>query len=306
MVLLVAKISKLYSKLENLHHHHQPSQTEALSASLEGFESQVSNLLKKFQSLELEILSFSWIQQCFELISLINKAFARLVVEIEYPASSWEASSVDEYLKYSLNLLDFFNSISSSLSHLAQARLSLSHGVNLEEKSPALALKNLKPIQPFSSNKELVKEKVKEASCSGKEEVIHHALMVIEGLGYWVCGVVLSGLSGDDKIYSEVRKLGIGFVKFSSFIRLETSVYEAIVEKKSGVKEVKEVNEAVAKLVTAISGGKSSDDEAEELRKKLGVFEAQLEVFGKEVNHLFDEVLSGRNQLLNGFRQLSE
>ncbi|KAM6570740.1 hypothetical protein CsatB_018725 [Cannabis sativa] len=303
MVLLVAKISKLYSKLENLHHH---SQTEALLASFEGFESQVSNHLIKFQSLGLKILSFSWIHQLFELISLVNKAFARLVVEIEYPASKWESSSIDEYLKYSLNLLDFFNSISSSLSHLAQAKLSLSHGVSLEEKSSSLGLKNLKPIQPFKPNnkkKDLVKEKVKDgSSLSCKEEVIHHALMVMESLSYWVCGVVLCGLSSDDEVYFEVRKLAIGYVKVSSFIRLESSVYEFVVEKKNGVKEVKEVNDSLAKLVDAISDEKSYDDEAEDLRKKLGVFEAMLEGFGKEVDHLFNEVLSGRNQLINGFR----
>uniref|UniRef100_A0A803P9M6 Uncharacterized protein n=1 Tax=Cannabis sativa TaxID=3483 RepID=A0A803P9M6_CANSA len=270
MVLLVAKISKLYSKLENLHHH---SQTEALLASFEGFESQVSNHLIKFQSLGLKILSFSWIHQLFELISLVNKAFARLVVEIEYPASKWESSSIDEYLKYSLNLLDFFNSISSSLSHLAQAKLSLSHGVSLEEKSSSLGLKNLKPIQPFKPNnkkKYLVKEKVKDGSSLSCKE--------------------------------EVRKLAIGYVKVSSFIRLESSVYEFVVEKKNGVKEVKEVNDSLAKLVDAISDEKSYDDEAEDLRKKLGVFEAMLEGFGKEVDHLFNEVLSGRNQLINGFR----
>ena len=307
MVLLVAKISKLYSKLENLHHH---GQSESLSASFEGFQSDVSNCLNKFSSLSSkpgsEILSFSWIHQCFELISLINKAFAKLVVEIEYPASKWEAASVDAYLKYSLNLLELFNSISSSLSHLGQARLSLSHGLCLEEKSSALALKNLRSIQPIMSfSKELVKEKVKDASCSGKEEVIHQALMIMESLGYWVCGIVLSGLSGVDKPYSEMRKFGGGVVKFSSFTRLDSSVYEVIVEKKGELKEVKEVNEAVACLVAAIAVGKSSV-EAEELRRRLEVFERHLDGFGKEVDHLFNEILSGRNQLLNGFRQLKE
>lgn len=305
MVLLVAKISKLYSKLEN--HHH--SQSEALSASLEGFQSDVSNCLNKFSSLGSkpgsEILSFPWIQQSFELISLINKAFAKLVVAIEYPASKWEAASVDAYLQYSLNLLELFNSISSSLSHLGQARLSLSHGVILEEKSPALALKTLKAIQPISFNKKLVREKVKEASCSGKEEVIHQAIMAMESLGYWVCGIVLSGLSGGEKPYSEMKKLGGGVLKFSSFTRLDASVCEVIVEKKGELKEVKEVNDAVACLVAAIANGKSSD-EAKELRRRLEVFERQLEGFGKEVDHLFSEVLSGRNQLLNGFRQLKE
>ncbi|PON74317.1 Protein BPS [Parasponia andersonii] len=306
MVLLVAKISKLYSKLENLHHQ---SQTEALSASFEGFQSDVLNCLNTFSSPSSkpgsEILSFSWIQQCFELIPMINKAFAKLAVEIGYPASKWEAASVDEYLKYSLNLLELFNSISSSLSHLGQARLSLSHGVSLEEKSSGLALNKLRAIQPMSFNKELVKGKVKDASCSGKEEVIHQAIMIMECIGYWVNGIVLSGLSGNDKPYSEMRKFGGGFVKFSSFTRLDSSVFEVIVKKKGELKEVKEVNEAVASLVAAIAAGKNSG-EAEELRRRLEVFERHLEGFGKEVDHLFNEVLRERNQLLHGFRQLKE
>lgn len=72
--------------------------------------------------------------------------------------SQWKLDSIEEYLNYTVSVLELLNSISSSLSHLGQAMLSLSHGLNLtlveKEKSHSLARMYLKAIQPsecFSS-----------------------------------------------------------------------------------------------------------------------------------------------------------
>ncbi|GMN53666.1 hypothetical protein TIFTF001_022796 [Ficus carica] len=311
MVLLVAKINKLYSKLENLHHGRSSSSSSSseeanLSGSLEGFLSDVSNSLSKF-STSSKTTSFPWIHECLELIPTANNAFAKLVVAIDHPATKWEASSMEEYLNFTLVLLDLFNSISSSLSHLGHAKLSLSHGLN------TLALKHLKPIDPISLNKELLRrEKARErkeeegkgGSCTSKEEVIHKGIMVMESLGFWVCGVVLSCLCG---ACDEMRKFGGGFVK-DSIDELDSRAFSGVTSKLLiELKEVKEVNEAADCLVAAIGdGGIGSGGEAEELRRRLEVLEKGLEGFRKEVDCLFMEVLSARNQLLHGFRHIKE
>ncbi|KAL5543627.1 hypothetical protein UlMin_007411 [Ulmus minor] len=300
MVLLVAKINKLYSKLENLHHHDDHTQFEA---ALEEFKSDVSICLNKLSFSSKpgsEIFSFASILQVFEVIPAINKGFAKLVVSIDYPVSKWESSCVDEYLKYSFNLLELFNSVFSSLSHVGLARLSLCHALSLVENSPSLALKHLKAIPPLSLEKEIRKDEGKQGSCSSKEEIVHKAMVILKSVGFWVCGVVLSGLCGDKKHFLEMRKLGGGFSS-SSFERLDLSVSEAIMEKNGELKEVKEVNDAVACLVAAISDGKRGD-EAEEFRRKLEVFEKPLEDLKSKVEHLFNEVLGERNQLVNGYR----
>ena len=317
MVLLVAKINKLYSKLENLHHHNHPSQSSeaVLAASLEGFFSEIfsNGLLSKLissSSSSSEAVSFSWIHHCFELIPIANKAFAKLVVAIDHPVSKWTSDSLEEHLSYSLNLLELFNSISSSLSLLAQARVSLSHALCLkEDKSHTLALRHLKAVEPlgYLASKGLVVRKEKgieeaKGSCSSKEEVIHKAILAMESLGFWVCGVVLSSLNGGDpKPYAEMRRyFGGGFALHSSFARLDSSVSEAMV---APTKEVKDVNDSVACLVAAMRDGKSSGDgEAEELRRRLEVFERALDGLGTEVDRLFKEVLRGRNQLVSGFQ----
>lgn len=297
MALLVAKINKLCSKLENF------QSSEALSASLEAFLSDVSNGLSKLSTSGSEtIMSFSWIQQCFELISMTNKAFAKLIVAIDHPLSKWGASSVEEYLSYTFNLLELFNSITASLSHLRQARLLLSYGLRLEENSPDLALKYLKAIQPMSLKKEFrrrERERREKGSCSSKEEVIHKAVMVMESLGFWVCGVVLSCLCGGDnsKEYGEMRKFGGGFWE-ASFGELDSSAFE--------LKEVEEVNDSVACLEAAIIGNGERSGEAEEFSRRLEVLEKVLEGFENEVDSLFHEVLRGRNLLLNGFQQRTE
>ncbi|CAB4301263.1 unnamed protein product [Prunus armeniaca] len=311
MVLLVQKFDKFYSKLENFHHHKHNHQSQALTASLEAFKSHVSNCLNKLSSSSksgLEIPSFSWIQQCFDLLPIINHAFAKLVVAIDYPVSKWEAASVDEYLKYSLNLLELCNSISSSLSHLGKARLSLAHALSLVENSSlSLALKHLKPIQPKVLNKELRfqgNEEIGKPRCSNisKQAVIDQALVVMQGMVFWVCGILMSGLVGEAKPYLEMRSSGGRFVD-SWLPGLDLRASEVIVERNGVLKEVKELDDAVAGLAAAIGTGKSSDEAAEELRRRLEVFEKLVEGFGKEVDCLFNKVLAGRNQLLNGLGQ---
>ena len=309
MVLLVDKISKLYSKLENHHHHHHHS--EALSASLQAFQSDVSNCLNHLSlnsKPKSEILSLPWILQCFGLLPSIHRAFAKLVVDIDYPISKWEAASVEEYLNYSLSLLELFNSMSASLAYLGQAKLSLTHALSLVENSPSLAVERLKAIQPRSFNKDFkdgeVKEDRKERSCSGEERNIHQALMVMKSIGFWVCGIVLSGLCSDSKPYLEMRKLVCGLVNSSSD-GFDSSICEVVMETNCVFKDVKELNDAVACLNAALVNGENSEA-AKDLKGKLEVFEKLLEGLQKEVDHLFSEVLDGRSKLLDCLRPQKE
>lgn len=324
MVLLIEKISKLYSKLENHHHHHHHHphhKSEALSASLQAFQSDVSNTLNQLSLNSKpgsEILSLPWILQCFGLLPSIHRAFAKLVMDIDYPISKWEAASVEEYLNYSLSLMELFNSMSSSLAYLGHARLSLAHALSLVENSPSLAIERLKAIQPRSFNKDFkegkVKEDGKERTCSGEEKNIHQALTVMKSIGLWVCGIVLSGLCSDGKPYLEMRKLVCGLLN-SSFDGFDSSIYEVVMEQKGVLKEVKELNDTVACLNAALVEGKNSEatkdlegklEAANDLERKLEVFEKLLESLQKEVDHLFSEVLAGRSKLLDCLRPQKE
>ncbi|KAF5736471.1 hypothetical protein HS088_TW14G00614 [Tripterygium wilfordii] len=304
MVLLVERPGKLYFKLEN----HHPHQQEALDdASLESFRSDVSSFLGRL-SLNLkpglEILSLAWFQQCLELVHSINKAFAKLLVEIDYPVTKWEMKSMEEYFNYSLNLLDFMNNISSCLSHLRQSRLLLSHGLSLVEKSPSTALEHVKAIRLKrlikDSEEKYNKVSIQGSCSSSKEGIIQQGLMEMESIGYWVCGIVLAGLSGDSDQY--LKRKEAGKITNSTLIRMDASVSEAM-EKGGLVKEVKELNDAADCLVSAITTKGESRNAVEELQKRLEAFEKLLDVLGKEVDCLFKEVLAGRNQMLNGIRQ---
>ncbi|KAK9283126.1 hypothetical protein L1049_011357 [Liquidambar formosana] len=104
-------------------------------------------------------MSLLRIRQCLDLLPVINKAFPKLVVDIDCPISKWEDASAEGYLKYSLNLLEFLNSISSSLSYLGQARLALSHALSLVENSPSLPTGRLKAIQPSGFSKDCGRRK---------------------------------------------------------------------------------------------------------------------------------------------------
>ncbi|XWS77375.1 hypothetical protein CRYUN_Cryun01aG0255900 [Craigia yunnanensis] len=305
MVLLVERLTKLYTKLEN-HHHHQ-LEADVLSASLQAFRSDVSNCLNQLllnSKPGSEILSLSWIQQCLELLPLINRAFAKLVVDIDYPMSSWEVASLDEYFNYGLHLLELLNYVSSSLSHLAHARVSFAHALSLLENSPSLAIKHLKVIRPQSSSKDFKGQENKEGGdekfSSCKERVVNQALKEIRNIGVWVCGVVLACLSGEAKPYLEIKQLTARF-NSALLIGVDSCISDAVVEKVEVLKEVKELNNAAASLASAIASGKSSDA-AKDLERRLGVFEKQLEALEKQVDNLFSKILAGRNELLLGVR----
>ncbi|KAH7570603.1 hypothetical protein ACOSP7_018881 [Xanthoceras sorbifolium] len=324
MVVLVGRLSKIYFKLENhLHHHHHEAATEALlQASLEAFRSDVSvalnRLLLSNSKPGSELLSFAWIQLCFELLQVINKAFAKVVVDIDYPMSKWEASSsVEEYLNYSLCLMELLNSISSSMSHLRQARLSLSHALSLVENSPPMAIERLRafPTKSNSSCKEFKRpENNKEDGDGGdrffgsnKERAVNEALMEVKSIGFWACGVILAGLSGDAKAYVDMRNSGGGFSN-SALSSLDSSICEMMLEKKGGVlKEVRELNDSANCLAAALETGESGNQKAaEELQRRLEAFEKVLDNMGSEVDHLFSKLLAGRNQLVDGIRRNSK
>ncbi|KAM7509035.1 hypothetical protein LguiA_019488 [Lonicera macranthoides] len=296
-----------FSKLEN-HNHHQPS--EALLVSLQAFRSHVSNYLCQLY-LEpkpgVEFFSLTWIQQCLQLIPMVSQAFAKLLVEIDYPKSKWEASSIDEYLNYTLNLLELLNSISSSLSHLSQARLSLSYAISLIKDSPSLAIERLQQFRSENLNTEFKVpqiEPIKEIFCSGEEDrTIQEAMVDMKKIGSWVCEVVLSSLCSDLNSFMETRKSSIGFFD-SSLITLDSCVSKEVVEKQGTLKEVREINEAIDCLVSAMAH-KEGDDQAKELKRRLEVLEKGLMDVKNEGDSLFSEILAARNELLEIFRSNS-
>ncbi|XP_027356127.1 UPF0496 protein 4-like [Abrus precatorius] len=305
MVLLVQKFAKLYSKLEN-HHHHTHHDSEELSVSLQDFRSQVSKFVGQLR-LDLkpgsETLSLSWIEKCFGLLSVINKAFAKLVVEIDYPMSSWEADSIEGYLSYSFCLLELFNSLSSSLSHIGQARLSLSHGLNLLENSSSSAKKHLKAIQPgcFSTKfgEEFCTQVDKARFFSGKEWAVNEAVKEMKSIGFWVCGILLTGLHSDGKPYMELKKMASGF-DGSAVFPLDCKIGEELMKKNPILKEVKELNDAVGDLVVASDEVKHGI--AKEMQTKLQVLEKLSDVIKAEVDDMFNKVMTQRTELIDCLR----
>ncbi|XP_058222876.1 UPF0496 protein 4-like [Rhododendron vialii] len=308
MVLLVEKLShslKPSSKLEN-HHHccHDHGRSKDFSASLQAFQSHVSSCMNKLSLDSIpgsEFISLSWIHQCLELLSNLNRAFAKLVMEIDYPMSKWDITSAEEYLNYSLKLLDFLNVIASSLSDLGRARMSISHALSLIDGSPESAMERLKAVRLIKNlNKEIkVEEKEggeeKRLCCGDKKWLFGEALMVMKRNGYWVCGIVLLGLSGDTRPCLEMEKLCRGFLSPSAM---------AAMEKNGAAKEVREVNDCVVYLVAAVAVGENYGEAGKNLEGKLEAMEKLLDGIGTRADGLFSEIMAGRIELLDGLRQM--
>ncbi|KGN45089.1 UPF0496 protein 4 [Cucumis sativus] len=302
MPLVLQTFNKFCSKLDNRHPNRHGSKLASFSLSrLHAFEEDVSSCFNHLllSTSASKPLSFHYFLQLLQgLLPVIHKSFAKLVVDLEYPVGRWRADLVDGYINYTLNLLDLLNSISFSLTQLGNSRVLLSYALSLIESSPAMAVSRLKPIvlKRYSEGLE-IKANVKDLKkgCSGEERAIQKALATMEGIGYWVCGIVLSGCEGDSTAYLEMRKLASG-VTVPAFKALDSMILAVVSGKGSVPDEVEEVNVAVAMVVDG--GGEA----VEEMRKRMGRLEKTVEGLGKEVDGRFSEVLDGRTRLLDVFR----
>lgn len=316
MILLVEKFGRAFrfpSRLD--HHHHHPSHDdEALlaSSSLRAFKSEVSKLLNqilKEGKPGSEFLSLAWCDKCFEAIPMIHRAFAALVVDIDYPMAKWDAVAADEYLNYSLDVLDLLNKVSFSLTHLGQARLSLAHGLSLlaNSNSPSSASKHLLPVCPKQHiGKDLKlhgpKGKNEENPGSGKDSVIREALLIMKSAGILLLGFMISGLCGDGNLYFGIRN-STGRLADPSVTSLDSILSKEISENGCMIKEVREVNAAVAGIAASPRTHHGSNDAAaKELSTKLEVLESFLKNLGKQTDNLFSGVLAARNKLLDTVR----
>ncbi|XP_011081132.1 uncharacterized protein LOC105164219 [Sesamum indicum] len=292
---------KFGSRLED---HHLNS--EALWASLSGFRSKVSGfvnqILSKRENPGRKFLSLTGFKECFEMIDVGNRAFAKLVVEIDYPMSQWGGRATEEYLNYTLSLLDQLNSINSFVSHLSQAKISISHALNLIRNSQTA--KSLKNISGRSTGKDLRFEgsvTMGERPVCEKELVVLQALMVSKKIALLALGLVLSGCSGDAKPYMEVRKFGGGFDDPLITV-LEARFCHEVTEIQQGtMEEVEEVNRAMERLRVAISPGRYNEA-VEKLKTRLETLENSIQGIQKQANKLFSEVLATRNKLLDNIR----
>ncbi|KAI3697465.1 hypothetical protein L6452_30493 [Arctium lappa] len=283
------------------HKLHNRQYCRMSEASLQEFRLVVAgNLHRVLESLKLgsEFLSLRWIHQCFQMLPIFNNAFAKLMVEIDYPVSKWESDSIEEYFDYSINMLELLNSISSSLADLNQDRVSLSHALRIMETSPDdVAVERLREIKSHDSIKEFIRSEGGNGNGIGigKERIFREAILILKNTGFWVCGVVLSGLKSDGRPIMEM-------MVDSSLVDLDSMFRKKMMEEGGLVKELERVNESV-RLITSCVNGNGDSDAAKELKARLEVLGNELKGLKEEEEGIFAEIMAARNQVLEILRR---
>ncbi|MCD7464490.1 hypothetical protein HAX54_052851 [Datura stramonium] len=211
--------------MEN-HHHNSEA---LLASSLQGFRS----------------------DKCLDVIPLIHRAFATLVVEIDHPMNRWGKSQVEDYLDYSLNLLAK-NSVTSGFERDS------AHDLGREFKVE---------VKMITENEE--------SSCCGKDVIIRRSLWILWSISLWVFGVLLIGICSSVKPYMELRK-SAGLFDDSLIRGWDTILANEIAENCGVSKEVKEINEVATSLKAAVANGEV-DGFAIELRRRLEGLEGLLQ-----------------------------
>jgi hypothetical protein len=122
----------------------------------------------------------------------------------------------------------------------------------------------------------------------------------LKKFGFWVCGILLSGLCSDVKPYIEVKKMVGGF-DGSLIFTLDSKISEELGEKKLILKEVKEVNDAVDYVLDASDEVKN--DAVNELEIKVNKFVEVFDAVKSEVDDLFSKVMALRIELIDQLRK---
>lgn len=114
--------------------------------------------------------------------------------------SKWGEAAINEYLGYTLSMMDMLNSITYCVSHLNMAKISMLYGLGLVENSP-----NSAKVGRASFKMEKCRgiEIIRYGS-TRKESVILEALMELKKTVFFTAGFVLSGL------WNAMRELSAG------------------------------------------------------------------------------------------------
>lgn len=289
MVLLSQKLGLSHKPPSKDHHH----SLAVFRSNIADFIAQtfLNNRLKPVDDAPA-LLSLVGFQKCFQLITFTNRALAQMVAEMDYPMTRWGAKSTEEYLSYSLNLLDVLNSITSSLSHLNQARVSILHSL---VSNHFAGNKNLLKISVPDTGKDFKLEDSITVGMDGnkvdtdKEFVVVQALRVSKKVEFLALGFVLSGLCSHPKPYLEMRKLCLDGFKDSTLegldLRLCKEVGEAML-----MEDLREINRGIDGV------------SVEEMKGRLKVMENAIKAVEKAANDMFYDVLGRRNKLLDNIR----
>ncbi|GER43598.1 hypothetical protein STAS_20457 [Striga asiatica] len=301
---------------EKLGCHHKNSKTAL--ASLNDFQSEISSFLKE-TTVKLakspKSLSMQFFQNLFELINFADQAFAKLTTKIDYPMSQWGGKATHEYLNHSLIFLQMLNSISTLISHLNQARVSISRSLSLIEKNSInMATKYLKksqgtkisnPSKCTFSVEGLSTGVEKKPGCEKKERVVLEALIVVKKIRFFALGLVMSRLCEDKKMCWEVGVFS-GDEPFKMVLDLGFRKEVVAVMEIGGPMD--EVNRAVERVCEGLlmSNGKVECEAMKELKGRLKVLDNCVEFVEKEVNGLFCQVLGVRSKLLDNIRIIGQ
>ncbi|CAA0827240.1 Unknown protein [Striga hermonthica] len=313
MVLFAEKLGcplKFPSMPEKIHPH---KNSKPVLASLNDFQSEISSFLKETM-LKLakapKSLSMPFFQNLFELINFADQAFAKLTTKIEYPTSQWGGKATHEYLNHSITFLQMLNSISTLISHLSQARVTISRALSLIEKnSTNMAAKYLKISQgtkisnpsKCTFNVEGLSTGVeKKPGCEKKERVVLEALIVVKKIGFFALGLVMSRLCEDEKMYR--GEVGVFSGDDPCKMVLDLGFRKEVV----AVMDIRGPMEEVNRAVERLSNGKFECGAVKELKERLKVLDNCVEFVEKEVKGLFCEVLGVRSKLLDNIRIIGQ
>ncbi|KAI3683017.1 hypothetical protein L1987_83475 [Smallanthus sonchifolius] len=169
------------------------------------------------------------------------------------------------------------------------------------ETSPTLAVARMREIKKHDSIMEFKTSGGEhiEMNMKEKEWIFHEAMMVMKSTGFWVCGVVLSGLKCEVDPIMEI--IGNYTVSMDSSLKDLDSIFRKRFREEGGiVKEVEGVNESVRLI---ISSGIDDSDGGMELKRRLEVVGNGLTGLKEEEECLFGSVMNARNEVLETLRR---
>ncbi|OMO89436.1 hypothetical protein COLO4_19764 [Corchorus olitorius] len=303
------------------HHHHEAIQVFANSIALD---------LQSLQgSLSANTPSFKW---CSDVVNLLRKMHFHLLCFVQNSKASmvW---GIEEYMKETLTLLDFCNSLKTAISDMNRYRLLINVAAKkLQDELPALSTSLSSKVNEIERESQKLccnindpKWKdlknylinLQEMPKTKRKDVNLGLVYAVKGSMGILCQILLSTIlfSGSVKVdhhggflYTnfppQLKLLSVSLRKLiNSFNEAVDHVHVHGINKSCVIRPVLVENKVIESKVFEASRGMAIDEEEymkiiDSLIDKCVGLKEGLEMFEFAITELFDEIIKGRNKVL--------
>ncbi|KAL6007719.1 hypothetical protein ACLOJK_033220 [Asimina triloba] len=257
-------------------------------------------------------VSLRWSAEAMVVLKKMHSEFLLYVERSRLPISSKGEDWFDEYMKESVNLLDFCNMLRSAASGLERYRMAVEFMTRRLKDGASSEIQKME-IERVEGESEKMPAAIKKWGDAGwkkREKGINSIMFSLRGTAMIISSLLLSAFISTASVdvsgelgheFSQLGPFGSSLIALAH--RCRDGIQATNTNSGMGLIEYNMVERAINDLKTQVAEGMVEDREkvarsVDVLRHRCLALKEGLEIFGCAVNEVFEEVIRGRNKLV--------